>query len=523
MQTNLDDRASSFLNKWMSALVALVILVQIAFWLPHYLFWPYWADHDVFANAARAWTDGRLPYRDTRLNNFPGTIYLFWLIGRIFGWGRPALFFGLDAVLLFTFGGMLSLWSRRRFGFRWPGLLGFMVYLSFSLNLDYAHAAQRDWHAPALAVLALLTLQTFGGRTSLGLAAITAAAAFTIRPQVILLGPALVLSAGWLDSSRRWQDGTRRSMLWMGVVVGCVALFFLPLLVAGVLDDFLDSLRLISPGSGYNQVTFTSIIKRWIEQASETRWWVLVFGLLLLVTTRVVGDLRRLGLIWLLALGGVSFYQPLSPVAHSYLDIPLAVIGSVGLAVILGFLANEAVGPASIRLLAVGGLVAMGGTTFRPTFVQLGPTLEAVRCILDPDRKSFRPPGYRHGSVATSAFYPWDDYQATLAYLRTETGPTTQVANLLKGDPAIVSMVDRQSALPAESIAWLRMVRHTDDATFAASLENSHNSVVVWDPEGGGPDPNFSIQFLNAVVRREYQPAARFGVIEVWRRKVREN
>src|SRR5699024_5611566 len=73
------------------ALVGLC-LFQLGTWIPHYLTWPYWADHDVFATIAQGWDDGLLPYRTLRCNNFPGTIYLFWILGKTFGWGRTMPF-----------------------------------------------------------------------------------------------------------------------------------------------------------------------------------------------------------------------------------------------------------------------------------------------------------------------------------------------------------------------------------------------------------------------------------------------
>ena len=61
-------------------------------WIPHYLTWPWFADHDVFATLALGWEHGQLPYRDLSGNNFPGSIYLFWLLGKLFGWGRTGSF-----------------------------------------------------------------------------------------------------------------------------------------------------------------------------------------------------------------------------------------------------------------------------------------------------------------------------------------------------------------------------------------------------------------------------------------------
>ncbi|MGE0706363.1 MAG: hypothetical protein AB7P22_20765, partial [Vicinamibacterales bacterium] len=79
--------------------LGLLVAAQLLTWIPHYATWPWWTDHDVFASAARAWDEGMVPYQDYRLNNFPGTIYLFWAIGTLFGWGQTAPLYLFDAVL----------------------------------------------------------------------------------------------------------------------------------------------------------------------------------------------------------------------------------------------------------------------------------------------------------------------------------------------------------------------------------------------------------------------------------------
>ena len=102
------------------------------------------------------WDAGLLPYRDLYCNQFPGAIYLFWILGRIAGWGGSAAIYAVDAGAIVLLGVGLVLWSHRLFGRALPGIVGYLSFLSYYLALDYSHAAQRDWHAPLFAVLGLL-------------------------------------------------------------------------------------------------------------------------------------------------------------------------------------------------------------------------------------------------------------------------------------------------------------------------------------------------------------------------------
>ena len=56
------------------------------------------------------------------------------------------------------------------------------------------------------------------------------------------------------------------------------------------------------------------------------------------------------------------------------------------------------------------------------------------------------------------------------------------LANALEKLPALNGPVGRLSAFPAESIAWLRVVREEDEGRFADALRASEDCVVVWAP-----------------------------------------
>jgi hypothetical protein len=175
----------------------------------------------------------------------------------------------------------------------------------------------------------------------------------------------------------------------------------------------------------------------------------------------------------------------------------------------------KAVGP-TIRLALVLCSVPVG-VAIHPRFCDLGRTIEAVGSLYrggEPDRP---PLGYTHAYPRKP--YPWRDYRQALAFLRTSTSTRTRVANALKGNPAVTGAVGRLPVFPAESLAWIQIVKPDDEGRFVRALEDTSDSVVVWAPSEADDGKTPRMPDLIALIRRLYEPAARFGDIEVWRRK----
>src|SRR5271165_4610493 len=154
------DRLGRFcewlLGRPMTALLAIGCLAILATWVPVYLSWAWWVDLDNWSTMALAWDWGEKPYRDIIAFNFPGQVYVFWVLGRLFGFGRTVPIYGLDVCFLVALGVLLALWSRRLFSRFLPGLIGFLCFLSFYASLRYHLVAQRDWHNAFFAVSGLL-------------------------------------------------------------------------------------------------------------------------------------------------------------------------------------------------------------------------------------------------------------------------------------------------------------------------------------------------------------------------------
>lgn len=508
------DRLSErLLSGPLTALLGLICLLQLITWIPHYLTWPFWADHDAYATIARGWEAGVLPYRDLYCNQFPGAIYLFWILGRIAGWGNSVAIYAVDAGAVVLLGVGLVLWSRRLFGRALPGVVGYLSFLGYYLSLDYSHAAQRDWHSPLLAVLGLLALQASrGGILAAVASGVAMSLALCLRPHAALFLPAVAIQ---LLGDLRSGGNTRRLAAWALSFVLTTVAWLIPLAASGILPDFLAGVGHNAPADGRGLRAAPLLIN--VLRQFDAFGFIAV-AIAIGMIPKPDRRLATVSMVWLGALVFSLLYEPISPRYHSYLRIPFHLMFALNVALVTHLLLGARRIPASFKLLAF--LLVLGASCrIRPDLCAPRPSLKAIVAGVRGQRVKGPPPGYRRGPVNVAAYYKWDDYRATLDYLQPVASRRTKIANALKGDPAIVGPLGGFSAFPAEGISWLRMVTRDDEERFAKSLEAEPDSVVVWSPGEPGPDPTFRIDRIESTIRRLYEPDARFGVIEVWRRK----
>ena len=264
MATSEEDRLSRFSSWWLSGpltiLVGLYSLTVLVFWIPHYLTWPWWPDLDLFAYLALAWDSGLAPYRDVYSFNFPGQMYLFWILGKAFGWGLTLPIYAADVTMLLVLGVLMIGWSRRLFRTFLPGLLGYLAFLSHYLNVGLEQVAQRDWHMAFFVVSGLLMIQIWPGRWGRILSGLSLALGLAYRPYVILfLPPAIleVVSDPGPDPSNAptARDRIRALAEWVIALIGFSVLAYSPLILQGLFDDFLRDLAFVRPGGSYSDRT----------------------------------------------------------------------------------------------------------------------------------------------------------------------------------------------------------------------------------------------------------------------------
>ena len=237
--SRLDILSSWALGRPATVVTATVAVLFLLAWIPHYLTWPWWPDVDQFAVSAQSWSAGIVPYRDQVDFDFPGPIYLHFLLGKIFGWGATVAFHAMDAGFVVIFGVALVAWSRRRFGSALPGLVSYLTFLGLYLNFDYSLVAQRDWHAALLVILGLFALEVWPGKEGRLISALAVGLSFAFRPQELVFLPALLaaIDEGARVRGEPWWRSSRPWLEWTGLLVLATILAFSPLILAGVLDD----------------------------------------------------------------------------------------------------------------------------------------------------------------------------------------------------------------------------------------------------------------------------------------------
>jgi hypothetical protein len=512
----LEHMAAWMLRGPLAAILFGVCLIFLVTWVPHYLTWPLFLDDDEFATAAYGWDTGRLPYRDIKCFNFPGQIYLFWVMGKLFGWGKMASYYALDAAFVVSVGLAMVVWSNRKFHRFLPGLAGYITFLSYYLNLNFCHTAQRDWHAAFFAVLGALAVETWPGRAGRLASALAAAAALTFRPQTVLLWPAMVLA---IDESARGPGESWWKTIWAALEWGLatlvfVAAAFFPLLQAGLLADFLHGIRVVAYGSQYNSVTPWSFSGEMVKQIAVLRYPAVMISVLILAGPAS----RRTVLTWTAAMFGTFFYKPISPHLLEYLDHPLALVWSVNVALLVQLVMESQLLESRIKLLLIALILGLG-VSGKPQFCNPAKSWQALALLRRGEEPQQRPTGYLPYSW-NSKLYPWDDYRNLLDYVRTRTAPDTLVANALVGIPAITGPVARFTAFPTAHLAFPEIAPELE-VHYIIALEKPANLIVIWAPSEREftNQFNFRMDRLAEVIERLYEPEARFGAIEVWKRK----
>jgi hypothetical protein len=265
-----------------------------------------------------------------------------------------------------------------------------------------------------------------------------------------------------------------------------------------------------------------------VDELLQPRTWALAIGLLLLAIRSTDKATKIMARTWLLALTGAVVYRPIHPQDHAYLRTPLALVGAVAWAIPIAWIVREVTGERRMRYALFPGVIGILLIVYEsipaiyPFNCSLGISIDSLRAAVRGGWPEV-PPGawswYGHGRSS----YSWDGYCRVLKYIREKTGPETIVANVLKEPPfpGVNGATGRRSPFRVESgVAWMWVVAEDLDEPFARALEQlGRDSIVVWSTAEIDAQPRLPLRQLTRVIMDRYEPEARFGRFEVWRRK----
>ena len=208
---------------------------------------------------------------------------------------------------------------------------------------------------------------------------------------------------------------TRRVAAWLLPFLLTVIVAFLPLVVSGVLSDFLRGLRHSYSGVQERGLRPVALLIGLFRQFENFGYLVVLLALFLVPKSN--SRQRMAAYVWLVAFLAVLFYEPISPRHHFYLKIPLVLVFTVSVAVLTQLLLEIKRVPMAYRLLSVMLLLGISCKT-TPEFCTLRPSLRAATAVLRGERTDTPPPGYRHGRIRHIRLLQLDGLLCTLKVFR---------------------------------------------------------------------------------------------------------
>jgi hypothetical protein len=274
---------------------------------------------------------------------------------------------------------------------------------------------------------------------------------------------------------------------------------------------------MLSLGRGYTRISALGFAGRMLQQLLALKIVVVPLAMGLL-WNRTDTETQRLARPWLLASACVLLYAPLGPIPHAYLAHPLMLVWAINVAVLVHVVLGARGLAPSMQLLVLGLVLALA-ISLHPRFCNPRASSAAIAVLASGEEPEEPPTGYTtNPDVPAAAAYPWRDYIHLLEYLRRTTTPQTRVANALKLVPAITGPTARLPAFPAESIAWLTVVRKEDEDRFVAALQSSPNSIVIWAPSENSNARMAALPKLSEAIEKLYVFERNFGVMQVRKR-----
>jgi hypothetical protein len=533
------------LELWLSGLTLATASALLALWLPNYLRWPLYLDAEHFAQIAREWDAGiARPYRDTFCYNWPGSIYLYWVGGKLFGWGKPLAVQATDVLLLLVFAGWTLVWSRRCFGRVPPGALAVLGVFGFYFNCDFRLTAQRSWQSALLAASAVMAAQALPGVRGGVASGALLGLGMLIRPDIAVWGTGVLGLLGFKAArSERPARNAARSVAALSIAVGTVlGLGMLPLLAGGLFADFVHAFHDALVGKVYDPdlARGRSIGEILSELPHYECFRGYNHGLLLLglpclwaaAFWRGRGDVRVSLVAWIWTGVASAVVALKAPFFVGYLVQPVVVAAPLTVAPAVAALSEDV---RRSRTLGAAFLVFLGLSLVPglPTYCAPGLACDTYGALLA-GRHVGAAPCYRESAGAPAdSQRRWTDYRECVGYLRKGLPRGFAVVNAVNafGEYGGLGMIfpSHRRTGGASNVLLLpsvpeplfdRLLRGVEDDPKTAVVIDS-NQVASYPPGCADPPRTFERRQSRVVrlLRLRYRFEARFGGVEVWVRR----
>ncbi len=513
-----------FLRLPLQWILSIIIALWFLLWAPHYLYWPWWMDLEHFSVSAHAWDQGIKPYRDLIDFNFPGPIYIMWMIGKLFGWNHPMAANFLDIMVCIVLFCLTIRWSKRVFDSSTAGLIGCILMARYYMSLDASRVMQREWYVIALGIGMLMITQMTTHRYKYLFSGFVLAVALVIRPYAILLLPAVIVSVVIEYWGQRLKTEIALKQIVLSGLVSSLILWS-PLVFHGIADDFFrETFRELMYGNydpqgreAFHWTVYNQIATKVIFSALCT----VVLTLYLLRN-----DPCKLGLVlpWVVMFVSMVFYKPLCPVMHAYTEIPLEMVAGLMLGIFWGVFENFQGVSSRFKVSLIGFWTWFFLPAF-PDMLSVSSSREALVSMVSSTGLEKSPPGWAGHLKDRNKIpkvYFWQDYQSALEFIREETSSEVRVVNFIRKQPfpTFNGPTGRLSLWPcAEGIQWLRWVHPELELEYANSLQSQVPSIVIWNDREEMSNVAIKYPLIDRLIRREYEPLARFGQIDIWKRR----
>jgi len=505
-------------------ILCIIMALWFLLWAPHYLYWPWWMDLEHFSVSAHAWDQGIKPYRDLIDFNFPGPIYIMWMLGKLFGWDHPMAANFLDVMVCVGLSCLTIRWSKRVFDSSTAGLIGCFLMARYYMSLDASRVMQRDWYVIALGIGMLMVTQITTLRNKNLFTGFILAVAFVIRPYAILLLPPLIVSILLENWGQRLKIEIALKQVVLSGLVSSMVLWS-PLVFHGIADDFFREIfRELMYGNydpegreAFHWTVYNQIATKVVFSAFCT----VVPTLYLLRNDRCK---LRLILPWVVMFVSMVFYKPLCPVMHAYTEIPLEMVAGLMLGIFWGVFENYQGVSYRFKVSLIGFWTWFFLPAF-PEMLSVSSSREALVSMVSSKGLEKSPPGWAghlkdRNNIPRSYF--WQDYQSALEFIGEETSSDVRIVNFIRKQPfpTFNGPTGRLTLWPCgEGIQWLRWVHPELELEFANALKSQVPSIVIWNDREEMSKVAIKYPLIDQLIRREYEPVARFGQIDIWKRR----